>query len=68
MTPIKEWPIRENPASHAALDEAIEAVCDELDVRDNAVRRAAIEAGVRAAFARGPRLPLNLVHAGLGAA
>lgn len=50
----------------AQMQGAIDAVCGELGLfRD--VQRQAVARRVIAAYESGPRLPLNLVHAGLGA-
>jgi len=46
---------------------AIDAVCGELGIPGGA-RRDAVARRVIAAYESGSRLPLNLVHAGLGAA
>ena len=48
------------------VSEAVEAVCDELGIRDRR-GRALIARRVSEAYARGNRQPLNLVSAGLGA-
>ena len=53
--------------SDSRVVEAVEAVCDELGIRDNR-GRALIARRVAEAYAKGPRQPLNLVNAGLGVA
>lgn len=49
------------------ISQAVDAVCDELGIRDRR-GRALIARRVAEAYARGRRQPLNLVDAGLGAA
>ena len=48
------------------VSQAVDAVCDELGITDRQ-GRALIARRVNEAYRRGPRQPLNLVHAGLGA-
>ncbi len=57
-----------NPQDMAVMRDAIEAVCGELGIaRGSTARREAVAKRVMAAYDKGPRQPLNLVHAGLGA-
>jgi hypothetical protein len=57
-----------NPQDMAVMRDAIEAVCGELGIaRGSTARREAVAKRVMAAYENGPRQPLNLVHAGLGA-
>lgn len=54
-------------AERAEMQQAIDAVCDELGVTpEERRRREAITRNVVAAYRHGRRLPLNLVDAGLG--
>lgn len=48
------------------IAQAVDAVCEELGINDRR-GRALITRRVNEAYARGPRQPLNLVHAGLDA-
>jgi hypothetical protein len=52
--------------ARSQMQQAIDAVCEELGIRPNErLRRAAITRNVIAAYRHGHRLPLNLVDAGL---
>ncbi|MEX0956570.1 MAG: hypothetical protein WDZ83_15335 [Rhizobiaceae bacterium] len=58
--------IRGGEPTDLKVSQAVEAVCDELGITDRR-GRALIARRVNEAYRRGPRQPLNLVHAGLGA-
>lgn len=52
--------------SDVRITQAVDAVCDELGISD-LKGRTLIAQRVAEAYRRGPRQPLNLVHAGLDA-
>jgi hypothetical protein len=56
-----------NAQDMAQMRDAIDAVCGELGIaRNSTAQREIVAKRVMAAYARGRRQPLNLVHAGLG--
>jgi hypothetical protein len=58
--------IRRRDTTDLRVSQAVDAVCDELGITDRQ-GRALIARRVNEAYRRGPRQPLDLVHAGLGA-
>lgn len=59
-------PRAKGDAADLRITQAVDAVCDELGISDRR-GRALIARRVTEAYRHGPREPLNLVHAGLGA-
>ncbi len=57
---------RSHATSNVRIAQAVDAVCDELGI-DDRKGRDLIARRVAEAYRRGPRQPLNLVHAGLDA-
>lgn len=58
--------VRGGNTTDQRVSQAVDAVCDELGITDRR-GRALIARRVNEAYRRGPRQPLNLVQAGLGA-
>ena len=58
--------VRGGDTTDLRVSQAVDAVCDELGITDRQ-GRALIARRVNEAYRRGPRQPLNLVHAGLSA-